>query len=149
MTQNQHQRAIYKKKGARTAVVSRPNYSATAKSKKTTKKRPNKENRTWKSEYMHTRDRIIRSSTAVQVVRFLHWISEWLIWLKKELRLLINRNDTVKRKTEFSLIYHLNFFLDLFVLENGACMIVVHCRVHLLFNGECHQHSYTTGAYMW
>jgi len=24
-------------------------------------KRPNKENRTWNSEYMHTRDRIIRS----------------------------------------------------------------------------------------
>ena len=31
--------------------------SATVKSKKTTKKRPNKENRTWHSEYMHTGDR--------------------------------------------------------------------------------------------
>jgi hypothetical protein len=40
------------------------------------------------------------------VVRFLHWYD----FVKKELRLLINRNDTVKRKTEFSLIYHLNFF---------------------------------------
>lgn len=70
--------------------------------------------------------------------------------VKKEFRLLINRNDTVIRKTEFSLIYHLNFFLDLFVLEKGVCMIVVHWYTYFFnANGECHQHSYTTGAYMY
>jgi hypothetical protein len=54
------------------------------------------------------------------VVRFLHWYD----FVKKELRLLINRNDTVKRKTEFSLIYHLNFFR--FICFRKHCMIVVH-----------------------
>ena len=59
----------------------------------------------------------IEKSGHVQQFKWFGFYTDMTV--QKELRLLINRNDTVKRKTEFSLIYHLNFFRFICLRKGG------------------------------